>query len=307
MTSLPLDTAVLLAMEYLHTNQPQPAAGICDQALALQPNHEQALLLKIALLRQAGDLDGALDYCRRLLASPSAFRSTPRAQKNQDGPLLLDQTLARVFGRDTPPVSDISDHVPILFSETVAAQPKLVVELGTRGGESTRALLAGALRCGAKMLSIDVDPCGDPPGLPDDARAIWTFIQHDDVSFGRDRFVPWCEAQGLAPQIDVLFIDTSHLYEHTKDELAVWLPYVAPSGVTLFHDTAMSPAYLRNDGSIGFGWDNERGVIRAIEEYVGRRYDENRYFVDIADDWLIRHDPKSSGFTVMQRLAGQNR
>lgn len=303
MTSLPIDTAVLLAMEYLHTNQPDPAAGICDQVLALQPEHEQALLLKIALSRRAGDIDGALAYCRRLLTAPGALRTVPRALKQQPGPALLDPTLARVFGRDAPPVSDISDHVPTLFFETVAARPKLVVELGTRGGESTRALLAGALRSGAKMLSVDIDPCGDPPGLPDDARAVWTFLQHDDVSFGREKFVPWCRDQGLAPMIDVLFIDTSHLYEHTKDELAVWLPHVAPQGVVLFHDTAMSAAYLRNDGSIGFGWENERGVIRAIEEYVGRRYDENRYFVDIADGWLVRHDPKSSGFTVMQRIA----
>ena len=36
--------------------------------------------------------------------------------------------------------SDISDHLATIFSEAVAAKPRLIVELGVRGGESRYAL-----------------------------------------------------------------------------------------------------------------------------------------------------------------------
>lgn len=301
MATVSIDTATLMAMEYFHTGQPGPARTVCDQVLTARPAHPQALLLDAWLKRQAGDAAGAEAAFRRLLAVDGAFARVPQMLPAEPGPRFHEPTLARLFGRDTPPVSDISDHVATLFFEAAAARPKLIVELGTRGGESTRALLAAAVRCDARMLSVDIDPC-DPPNLPDDARAAWTFVQADDVAFGRERFAGWCAEQGLEPRIDVLFIDTSHLYEHTCEELAVWMPLVAANGTVLFHDTAMGHAYRRNDASIGFGWDNDRGVIRAIEEYLGRRYDETRYFVDEAGGWLIRHDPKSSGFTVLRRM-----
>lgn len=300
MTTLSLNEAALLAVHYYDAGQWDEAAQLCDQVLGVAPNHEQAMLVKLGLLRRRGDAPGAMALCRRLLAA-DAFATAPRVHRPQPGPQLLPADLARIFGADAPPVSDISDHVAALYFEAAAARPKLTVELGTRGGESTRALLAATLLSGGLMLSVDIDPC-DPAGLPDDARAVWRFVQSDDVAFGRDRFADWCAGQGVAPVVDALFIDTSHLYDHTREELAVWLPFVAPGGVVLLHDTHMATAYLRNDGSVGIGWNNDRGVMRALEEKLGRRYDEKRYFVDVADGWLVRHDPRCSGFTTLRRL-----
>ena len=57
---------------------------------------------------------------------------------------FYDDHLIRAFGSSQPPVTDISDHLPTIFSEIVAASPKLIVELGTRGGESTRCVTRGA-------------------------------------------------------------------------------------------------------------------------------------------------------------------
>ena len=37
--------------------------------------------------------------------------------------------------------------------------------------------------------------------------------------------------------VDVLFIDTSHLYEHTVRELAAWFPLLANKALVIFHDT----------------------------------------------------------------------
>jgi len=200
--------------------------------------------------------------------------------------------------------SDISDHLGVLFSETVLTRPRLIVELGTRGGESTRALIAAATVCDAKMLSVDIDPA---PPLEVPGRERWFFVQSDDVSFGRepDGFESWCAEHELAPEADVIFIDTSHLYQHTRDEIAVWAQRLSPSGVLLFHDTNMQTGLAgRLDGSVAYnGWDNQRGVIRAIEEFLGRNYDEQSFFVDIARGFLVTHRPNCSGFTALRRLA----
>lgn len=199
------------------------------------------------------------------------------------------------------PVSDISDHLSTLFFFAVDAEPKLIVELGTRGGESTRALLSAAGVTKAQMLSLDIADCAglDLPHLDQ-----WHFVKGDDIAFGRDGFKPWCAAANLQPEIDVLFIDTSHVYEHTKQEIAVWSPLLSRRGVMILHDTNMGAGlYGRLDRSVGHGWDNQRGVIRAVEEFLGRRYDESRFFTDIANGFLITHHPHSNGLTVLKKLS----
>lgn len=197
--------------------------------------------------------------------------------------------------------SDISDHLGPIFYFTAERSPKLIVELGTRGGESTRALLAAAEETGAAMLSLDIDDSGHLD-LPFKNR--WTFIQTDDVVFGHEKFVPWCNEKGLEPAADVIFLDTSHEYEHTKQELAAWMPHLRPGGVMLLHDANMGNGlYGRLDGSIGSGWDNDRGVIRAIEEFFGRKYDERALFSDCFEGYQLLHFPYCNGLTVIKKRA----
>lgn len=301
MAQVSLDTATMLAVGYYNTGMYDASRQACDHVLASDPSNLQALILKVWLLRRAGELPQARDLMESILKNPAALHVLPRITREMPGPTLHDNILLRTFGTNRPKVSDISDHIPAIFYEAAAANPRLTVELGTRGGESTRALLSATLRSQGHMLSIDINNCSIPD-LPFDAQSIWTFFQYDDILFGREKFLAWCEEKNIHPHIDVLFIDTSHLYEHTCQELAVWMPFVSSGGTVLFHDTYMNHAYLHNDGSIGFGWDNERGVIRAIEEYLGRNYDEKEPFVDVAGDWLVRHDPRSSGFTVLRHL-----
>jgi hypothetical protein len=199
------------------------------------------------------------------------------------------------------PSSDISDHLGPIFYFTTDRDPKLIVELGTRGGESTRALLAAAQVSDATMLSLDIDNSG---GLDLPYRDRWNFIQADDVAFGKERFPGWCEERNLDPKADVIFLDTSHEYEHTKQELEVWMPHLRRGGVMLLHDANMGNGlYGRLDGSIGWGWDNERGVIRAVEEYIGRKYDEKALFSDLVDDFQLLHLPYCNGLTVIKKRA----
>ena len=79
--------------------------------------------------------------------------------------------LAQALGRWATARSDIRDHLGTLFHEAVSARPRLIVELGTRGGGSTRALLAAAEVTGAHVLSVDIEDCGtiDLPDASDRA------------------------------------------------------------------------------------------------------------------------------------------
>jgi predicted O-methyltransferase YrrM len=197
--------------------------------------------------------------------------------------------------------SDIRDHLNELFFMALSARPKLMVELGTRGGESTRALLAAAALCQATLVSVDINDCA---GLDLPYREHWRFIKADDVEFATDGFKQWCAEEGVEPNIQVLFIDTSHAYEHTKNEIRVWSPYLEEDGVMMFHDSNMrNGVYARTDGSFGYSPNRGRGVIQAIEEFLGRRYDENTYFADYANGFLVLHFPYCNGLTVLRKYS----
>jgi hypothetical protein len=210
--------------------------------------------------------------------------------------------LASALGRWASASSDIRDHLGTIFYEAVSARPRLIVELGTRGGVSVRALLAAAESADAHVLSIDLADCSTVE-LPQTLRARWSFVQSDDVAFAGAPFERFCAGRGLPPVAEVILIDTSHLLEHTRAEIARWIPRLAPGGVMLLHDTNMADGWLRRlDGKVEPGWDNGRGVIQAIEELLGRRYDENTLFADCVGGYAVHHIPWSSGFTVLRRL-----
>jgi hypothetical protein len=58
----------------------------------------------------------------------------------------------------------------------------------------------------------------------------------------------------------------------------------------------------RRDGCFQLSWDNQRGVIRAIEDYLGVSIDESKPFSDQIGDWMVRHWPNCNGLTIMDRI-----
>jgi|HubBroStandDraft_5_1064220.scaffolds.fasta_scaffold18974_5 hypothetical protein len=210
--------------------------------------------------------------------------------------------LAEALGRWADAPADIHDHLGAMFAETVAVRPRLIVELGTRGGVSTRALLGAAEVCDAHVLSVDIVDC-PLTDIPERFRRRWSFVRADDVAFAGQPFADFCAARGLSTGAEAILIDTSHRYEHTREELTAWLPRLARPGVMMFHDTHMGDGWFRRlDGVVSRGWNNERGVIRAIEERLGRQFDETTYFSDFVGGFVVQHTPWSSGFTVLRSL-----
>jgi hypothetical protein len=98
-------------------------------------------------------------------------------------------------------------------------------------------------------------------------------------------------------------VDTSHLYEHTKKEIEAYFPLLNEHGIICFHDTNIykGPLFNLRGNIVGHGWDNERGVIRAIEEYFNTTIDENKEQLYILDKVIIEHKPWSGGFTVVYK------
>ena len=196
-----------------------------------------------------------------------------------------------------PSKKDICDHLPTIFAEAVAMRPDLIVELGVRDGCSRFSLERAANLSESFLVSVDIEDCSAACNLSDR----WHFVKQDDIEFAQ-RFKNWCHERSIEPSVDVLFVDTSHLYEHTLQELNAWFPLLSPQCKVMFHDTNLRAVYRRLDGTIGRGWNSRRGVIRAIEDYLGAKFNERVDFVITVNDWLIRHWAHCNGFTVMERI-----
>lgn len=141
--------------------------------------------------------------------------------------MTLLRTLSRTAEerRDYP---NIHEHL----AEIEASAHGVILELGSREGTSTAALLAGVEAKGGRVFSVDIDPAYDGAwkGHP-----LWHFVCCDSCDVEKIR------AEGLLEELDVLFIDSEHTYERVKKELSTWVPRVKPGGLILMHNTESFP------------------------------------------------------------------
>lgn len=170
--------------------------------------------------------------------------------------------------------SDIQHHLGLLHSLARGN----VLELGTRGGVSTTALLAGVELRGGHVWSIDIEDCaGVLPAHPQ-----WTFMKGDsrdaDLSEGIINAMMRADGSDDPPSdwqgdvIDLILVDTFHAYEQTQAELALWGPRIAPGGSICLHDIETFP-----------------GVRRAAREFAD------------AQGWPITYILPCHGMAVIER------
>jgi cephalosporin hydroxylase len=170
-------------------------------------------------------------------------------------------TLADLYSEQLNTPSDIVGHLPRFVQMVDDLHAGHVIELGTRTGVSTIAWLYALSNTGGRLTSIDLDPKPDIGTWPH-----WTFIQGDDLD---PRIVT-----DLEPA-DIVFVDTSHHYEHTRAELRVYRHLVKPGGRMALHDTMLAhpegaPAFPRFP------------VRKAVLEFVD---EENLPLVEYEDSW----------------------
>jgi cephalosporin hydroxylase len=121
--------------------------------------------------------------------------------------------------------SDVQLHLPRFVALVAELQARHVIELGTRDGVSTIAWLYALERTSGRLTSIDIDPPPDIGPYPH-----WTFLRGDD-----------CDPQVISQlePADIVFIDTSHHYDHTRRELKLYHPLVRRGGRIVLHDTEL--------------------------------------------------------------------
>ena len=144
-------------------------------------------------------------------------------------------TLMDDYRQRAEPWSDIQDCLERLYDAAVAYPQVSILELGVRWGTSTAMFLAAAEQAGGHLWSVDI---ATTPEL-EQVRERWETSGHWTFIVGNDMDIDWA-----GPGWDVLFIDTSHAYDHTLAELRKYVPLVKPGGVVYLHDTKLETPEL---------------------------------------------------------------
>lgn len=152
---------------------------------------------------------------------------------------MINQVLADRYAQLCVEPSDINEHLPTFVQAVKDLDAKIVLELGTRYGVSTIAWLY-ALEDHGHLYSVD---CSFPVAAPgSDVNLLdpqgplgvipwWSFI------LGYDNW-PHVLAM-LPPRVDIVFLDTNHVYEETLHELALYVPRIRSGGRMYCHDSAL--------------------------------------------------------------------
>ncbi len=167
------------------------------------------------------------------------------------------------------PPSDISHHLPLLSLLIREFDLSRTLELGVRSGVSTLAFVEAADKIGGHVTSVDVEPCLEARARVEAAGldGRWTFLQGSDLEM---------DEVSIPEPIDLLFVDTTHLYEHTLAELRRFAPRVRPGGWLALHDYTSCPGvtaavgdFLEAEGNAfrlyPFVHQNGLAVLRAEE------------------------------------------
>jgi Methyltransferase domain len=212
-------------------------------------------------------------------------------RRESSGLREFDEILDRVAQRTV-----INDHVVTLFLESLSVRPKLIVELGVEAGQSTFVFERVARLCGSRLVSVDFYDCSGSCDWDE-----WIFVKANDIEFA-ERFPEWCRERNIGAEIDILFIDTDHNYEQTLKEIKAWFPLLSSKAKVFFHDSNVVSVLRRKDGSLGnVKRDFNRGVIRAIGEYLGGSFDEKEDFIRFCNGWLVKHHSNCNGMTILEK------
>lgn len=147
--------------------------------------------------------------------------------------LSNNKYLERLLSNSTEDASAEPELLDLLYTYTRHRRPHTCVEIGTyKGISATVVATAMEENCFGKVYTIDDNTLGEAEA----ARA-----QFDDSGLNNvveikkksiDAFRDWGRST-----IDLLFIDGDHEYETACIDFALWIRYLSPDGLVVFHDT----------------------------------------------------------------------
>jgi predicted O-methyltransferase YrrM len=178
--------------------------------------------------------------------------------------------------------STVAAHMPTFYMLANAWSFGHVVELGVNRGWSTTALFAGAANAGKKLISYDVlvdchVSLRNNLGVEMENPVLrhWDFRVKDSILAAGDF------EDG---SVSLWFLDTIHTLDHTRKELAAWLPKIHPQGIMCGHDYLL-PEF----GGLKYG------VKEAVDEFAEAHRDRFKLHVLPHDCGLFVLFPKSFG------------
>lgn len=203
---------------------------------------------------------------------------------------ITNKTLSRVI-KHSEICTSWNENLLILYYETLQKNPNLIVELGMGTSEiewngSNFIFSEIAQKTNIPFVSVDKFPNGEK--LHNYSN--WYFVNADNIEFAKG-FEEYCIEKNIPTKIDVLFIDTSHIYKETLEEIRAWFnPHLAHHARVMMHDTNLK------------AWDNKRGVIGALEKHFDVSFDETKNFTGVYKNFLMRHYTDNNGLMILDRL-----
>ncbi len=108
-------------------------------------------------------------------------------------------------------------------------KPKLILELGTNVGHSTRIFLEAMMQCPrpGHIITVDIKGPKWQEWQMKKYEGHFTAVESDSLSLAFDD-----------REIDILYIDSLHTYEHVLKELKLYVQKVKKGGKVLLHDVS---------------------------------------------------------------------
>jgi predicted O-methyltransferase YrrM len=237
-------------------------------------------------------------------------RSASRMLQNAGFALLRTTSDYRAFTEVfVPPYSSnvdwqsgLGDAVFTLYGLVRTQHPAVIVEIGSARGRSTCALALACRRNGDGHVYA-IDPHTFNP---------WTEIgtQASTEAFLRARLKDysleeWCDvivatsadaAKTWTRQIDLLFVDGDHSFDGVRADFEMFRPWLAPSALVVFHDTAWNYHTHGNEQSQP-GDLKEKLATMGVPTYMEMLKGEGYRSVTLpVPPGLTILDPKPGGF-----------
>jgi len=208
--------------------------------------------------------------------------------------------------------TDISSHLPKIFTTSLNHLQKhngrVIVQLGLHRGDALYVFNEVSKVQPVTIIGIEKS---SQPAYEHQLRPGNRIYNMDDIEYSKIHLTE-CVKNRIKHTIDILFIDCSHLYLHTVKELEHYVPLLDPHGMIILHDTYMSPIQpgfgwqLKNGNVLSGGWDNQRGVSHALENYFGIKMTEwqdfTESFVHNEILWSLEHEYICNGLTILRKI-----
>lgn len=178
---------------------------------------------------------------------------------------------------------DSDRHAMALFGIALGSRGKTFIELGVRNGNTTLPLLHAAAMTGGVLHSVDnFTPVEliKTINSEDTLKKHWKFYTSDAIEF----------LENFKDDVDLVYVDDWHSYEHVKHELDILDKIVTPSTIILLHDAMYGETcpYYHCDLTLKDGQWGNGGVYRAIAEL-------NQQF------WEFSTLPWNNGLTILRK------